>query len=62
MTFPSDRISEPCASLLVVFVHGLCFCVCELYCVYCEVLDPAFITPHAYRRDSRFTALSIGIL
>ena len=35
--FLSDCISEPRASFLVVCVHGLCFCVCGVSCVYCEL-------------------------
>ena len=53
MAFPSDRISEPRASLLVVCVHGLCFCVCEVYYFIAKFLDPAFITTQAYRGDNR---------
>ena len=54
MTFASDRISE-----LRSFSSRLCawavFCVCEVYCVYCEglILDSALITTQAYREDNR---------
>ena len=59
MTFPSDRISEPRASLLVVCVHGLCFCVCEVYCVYCEVFGSCV---YNYSGEQRGQSVSMFFL
>jgi hypothetical protein len=54
VTFPSDRISEPRAFLLVVCVHGRCFAFAKLIAFIAKVfLDPAFITTQAYREDNR---------
>ena len=57
--FLSDCISEPGASLLVVCVHGLCFCVCEVYCLYCEVFG-SYV--YNYSGVQRGQSVSMGFL
>ena len=54
MKYPSDLISEPRASLLVICVHGLCFCVCEVYCVFCEVFGSCVYNYSSVQRGQSF--------